>query len=470
MDIDRAPAVTPVRRRLSGDVGAGSVEYLGGILFVGLLLSSLIMVATPIGGQIAAKLCEAVGTSCPAAPITAAEAPKAPPVRPCTSQSDSGSIAFGVDIAFVKLGSSGEMTTEKLSDDTYKVTLGGDVGAAAALSAGEVKGSLQIGDYGGAVGAGADVEAGVFAGAGAEYHFETEAQANEFAEYVQRMLVKEGVKGVAGSAPLTGPAVGVGVDVASWLFDKVTGYSYTPPSPNSTYFEGGISAGGSATAGLAVGGGDASISGENALGFKLDHDTGDRTLYNRVSLDADAAIALGISTSDEDWGQGAGGQASMEIVIATTVDKDMQVTGVSFDGVATADGSMALTQLAGFPLQGTDGKGVRVSAQAPVTDANRSQVTAALGALGVLAVQPGGPAVAQSTAVLAILGQARSNGDITAEVLDVNSSNLLSFALGLKAPAIGGLGLGMSSSTSSQTTTDAYFLGNNGWEDWTACA
>lgn len=422
MDIDRARSVTAVRGRLSGDRGAGTVEYLGGILFVGLLLSSLIMVATPIGGQIAARLCEAVGTSCPAAPIVATEGPKAAPIRPCTSQSDSGSVSFGLDIAFVKLGSGGEMTTERMSDGTYKVTLGGDVGAAAALSAGEVKGSLEIGDYGGSLGAGADVQAGVFAGAGAEYQFDTKEQADEFADYVERMLIKEGVKGVAGSAPLTGPAVGV--DVAGWLFDKVTGYSYTPPSPNASYFEGGISAGGSATAGVAVAGGNASIEGENALGFKIDHDTGDRTLYNRVTL----------------------------------------------DGVATADGSMALTQLAGFPLQGTDGKGVRVSAQAPVTDANRSQVVAALGGLGVLAVQPGGPAVAQSTAVLAIMGQARSNGDITAEVLDVNSSNLLSFALGLKAPAIGGLGIGMTSNTSSQTTTDAYFLGNNGWEDWTACA
>lgn len=470
MDIDPSRAATAVRGRPSGDRGAGTVEYLGGILFVSLLLVSLIMVATPVGGQIAARLCEAVGTSCPAASVAVAGGPKAAPVRPCTSQSDSGSVSFGLDIAFVKLGSGGEMTTERMSDGTYKVTLGGDVGAAAALSAGEVKGSLEIGDYGGSLGAGADVQAGVFAGAGAEYQFDNKEQADEFADYVQRMLVKQGIKGVAGSAPLTGPAVGVGVDVVGWLVDRVTGYSYTPPTPNATYFEGGISGGGSATAGALVGGGNASIEGKNALGFKIDHDTGDRTLYNRVTLDADAAIALGISTSDENWGQGAGGQASMEIVIATTVDKDMQVTGVSFDGVATADGSMALTQLAGFPLQGSDGKGVRVSAQAPVTDANRPQVVAALAGLGVLAVQPGGPAMAQSTAVLGIMGQARSNGDITAEVLDVNSSNLLSFALGLKAPAIGGLGIGMTSDTSSQTTTDAYFLGNNGWEDWTACA
>src|SRR5690625_6536649 len=45
------------------DAGAGTLEYLGIILFVGLIVVGLVLTATPIGSKIAEKLCEAFGTS-----------------------------------------------------------------------------------------------------------------------------------------------------------------------------------------------------------------------------------------------------------------------------------------------------------------------------------------------------------------------------------------------------------------------
>jgi hypothetical protein len=65
--------------------------------------------------------------------------------------------------------------------------------------------------------------------------------------------------------------------------------------------------------------------------------------------------------------------------------------------------------------------------------------------------------------------QARANGDVTAEFIDVSSSNLLSAVLAFKAPAIGGLGVNIDAGTSESTTTNASYLGDDGWVDWTAC-
>src|SRR5690625_6640220 len=62
------------------DAGAGTLEYLGIILFVGLIVVGLVLTASPIGSKLAEKLCEAFGTSCPA---VAAVDEKAPPARAC---------------------------------------------------------------------------------------------------------------------------------------------------------------------------------------------------------------------------------------------------------------------------------------------------------------------------------------------------------------------------------------------------
>jgi hypothetical protein len=243
-----------------------------------------------------------------------------------------------------------------------------------------------------------------------------------------------------------------------------------PPAPDASYYEGGISANGSASAGGIVAGGSATADYQNALGVKFDHITGSTTIYNRVSLDAEAAVQLGLSSTDGNWGAGGAGSAGIEMVVATTMDEDFQITGVSYDGAATAEGAGSLTALAGIPIQGGDGKGVQLSASFDVTDANRTLVTAALASIGAVAAVPGGSTMAQAVAVPLIFQQATDNGHVTAQFLDVNSSNLVDAALGLEAPAIGGLSFALGASTSSETSAGAYYLGDNGWQEWTACA
>ncbi|MBD7918399.1 hypothetical protein H9657_08930 [Cellulomonas sp. Sa3CUA2] len=456
-----------VVRGASGDDGAATVEYLGVVLVVIAIISSIIVGATPVGQVIAARLCEAFGTTCGAESGPVDADGDRIPEDACTVSTDTEQINGKVSIAFIDLGTEGTMVVEKMSDGTYRVTVSGEGGIDAVLSAGEAKGGLQIGDYGGSLELSASVSAGLFAGVGLQYDFDSKDDVDKFVNHVHRELVKSGAKGVLGSS---NPAIGIGVDVGGWLIDKVTGYDYKPPSsPNSTYYEGGVSGNASASAGGILAGGSGSVDISNAMGFEVDHKTNDVTVYNRVTLDAEAAVQLGLSSSDGNWGQGAGGSAGIEMVVSTTVDKSGKVTGVSFDGAATAEGAMALTQLAGFPLDGSGGKGVQMSASFDVTDANRSKVLAALGGLGVMSAATGG-AVTPQVAIPAILAEARRSGDITAQLLDVSNQNLVDAALSLKAPAIGGLGFELGASTSSSDSTDAFYLGRSGWKDWAACA
>ena len=50
--------------RRQGDRGAASLEYAGALLVVVLVIASLITFATPIGAQIQAKICQALGANC----------------------------------------------------------------------------------------------------------------------------------------------------------------------------------------------------------------------------------------------------------------------------------------------------------------------------------------------------------------------------------------------------------------------
>ena len=448
-----------------GDDGAATVEYAGAILVVVALVSSLVVATTPLGGTIMAKLCEAFGASCATASGPVDGDGDRIPEEACTVTTDTQTINGKVSIAFIDLGSEGAMAVERMSDGTYRVTVSGQGGIDAVLSAGEAKGGLQIGDYGGSLELSASVSAGLFAGAGLQYDFTSEKDVEAFVGHVHRELVKSGAKGVLGTS---NPAVGIGVDLGSWLLDKVTGYDYSPPSPQSSYYEGGIAGNAGASAGAIIAGGSAAVDISKALGFQIDHTTQDVTVYNRVTLDGEAAVQLGLSSSDESWGQGANGSAGIEMVVSTTVDSSGKITGVSFDGAATSEGAMALTQLAGFPLGGSGGKGVQMSASFDVTDANRARVLAALQGVGAVAAASGG-AVGPEVAIPAILAEARANGDITAQLLNVGNQNLVDAALSLKAPAVGGLGFELGASTSSAETTDAFYLGGSGWKDWEAC-
>jgi hypothetical protein len=458
------------RASASDDTGAGSVEYVGITLVVVLVIGSVLMLVTPIGNTVAAKLCAAFGTSCGDSSAISASVPKAAPTRPCTVQTDGTHIEAGVDVSIIHVGESGDMSVETMSDGTYKVTVNGKMGAQAVLSAGKAGGSLQVGEYGAAVDLEASIAGGVYGGAGVDYTFANEGDATEFTDWVTRSVAKGGASAIANGVA---PGLGAGVQAAGWIWDKVTGYSYTPPAPDASFYEAGVTGDGGAAAGVGSAGGSASASVEEALGLKIDNTTGEKTLYGRVSIDAEAAVQLGLSATDGNWGAGGEGSASVEMVVATTFDKNGELSNVSLDAAATAEGAGSLTALVGYPLQGGGGKGVTVSASFPVTAANRVAMTKALAGLAVPGTVSRDVVLSQIASVpdtvKQFITQGRSQGDITAQFVDVNSSNLVDAALSLEAPAVGGLGFNFGLSQSHSTSTDPWYLGNNGWNKWTAC-
>ncbi|MCL2454756.1 MAG: hypothetical protein FWD18_05575 [Micrococcales bacterium] len=430
------------------------VEYVGIVFVVALLLGSITISTTPIGNAIVAKLCQAIGADCGIA-IAATE--KAPPEDPCVQSSRQEDISGQVSISFVDLGSGKSMLTETLSDGTYRVTIGDSVHLGATLSAGEATAKLKIGDVGGGLDVSADVSAALKLGGGQEYTFDSLAQVEDFQAWAYKEFGRDVAKSV------TGPVLGLGVDFGFFISDLITGYDYKPPAPSAVYLEGGVVAGGSASAQVIVAGAEGSIEGSVSLGTRVDTATGDITVYNKVTLDASASAQLGIVS-------GVHGSAGIETIVETTMNSQGEITGVGWTAVASAEGGATdLTLLAsGAPLTEAAGKGVTMSASYPVTDANRDQTHAFLRAMGVSTLA-GGPAMTQALAIPWILDEARANGDITVQTLDVSKDNIFDAALALKAPAVGGLGFEAQAGVTSTSTNDAWYLGNSGWVKWKDC-
>lgn len=438
-------------RAAEPDSGAAVVEYVGIVIFVGVLLSSLTVSYTPIGQTIISKLCQALGGEC-VAPSAGAPDDK-PPSGPCVVSSKNFQANADVSISFVDFGGGEGMLTEKLSDGTYRVTLVDTGKLGASLSAGAVYAQLHVGNHGGELGATASVSAALQGSYGTEYTFNSAQDVAAFQKWANQKFVTDA------ASTVVGPAANFG----SWLYNKVTGNNYKPPAPSAHYVEGGLVIDGQALAGGITAGGQASLSFGSGAGVRVDAD-GNTTVYNKVTLDGQAAVDLGLTDA-------AGGSVSVDSMMAVTVDSSGKITNVSYTGVATAEGSYNLTQMAGYPLQNAGSTGISVTASFPVTDANRADAQKMLVGMGVasMAGMVGTP-VSQAVALPWIFNQAKANGDVTAQTLDVSNDDLAGAALGLEAPAVGGLSFDVGASTSTTTSTGAWYLGSNGWDRWEACS
>ncbi|WP_456818329.1 hypothetical protein [Cellulomonas sp. URHB0016] len=444
------------------------------------VISSIAAGATPLGDTVMSKICQAFGATC-AAPGVLDASSNPEPERECTVRTDGQDLEFGLDFLVLSIGESGEIAVETMSDETYKVTVGGEIGASYAFDPiGKVLISGHRNGYGGSLGAQAEASVGGFVGAGSEFSFDSKEEVDAFTDYVRRTAAKAAVNSAAPDrvgGPVA-PVVGLGIHLGTALYDTVTGYDYKPPAADASYFEGGVIADGSAVGGVVALGAGASAQYQDALGFKVDHETGDTTIYSRVTLDLAVASQLGFSTSHPDWGEGVDLAGNIELMLASTVDKDGNLTSLSLDGAATSEGSVSLTALTGVPLQVEGGKGVQLSATVPVTDANRAPMIAALASLGVRSASAQNPVQGvvkaaiegRTAAAIEILSQARRSGDVTAQFLDVSSSSLADAAISIEAPVIGGVGGSFGVGTSNRTSAGAHYLGKDGWKDWTACA
>ncbi|MCL2091136.1 MAG: hypothetical protein FWH11_07955 [Micrococcales bacterium] len=452
------------RAEARSDEGAATIEYVGMIIAVAVLLVSVIGLFTPMGNDLNRALCGAVGkvvgdSSCAGAGAGAGEdtagsdlPEKAPPKGPYTTHSDETKIDAGLSISFVDIGGGIVAATEGLSNGTYKVTFVDKARVGVSLSAGEMKAKLKVGDYGGSLGASASFSKAFEGAYAVEYTLNSAQEVADLKEWAAREYGKDVVKTVGG------PLNGLNVELISWLVDKIDGYDYKPPEPSAIFAEGSVVIGGKAMAGGILAGGNVEVSGSKGLGARLEPN-GNITVYTKTTLDAKVASDLGLVKFTN-------GSVGTEVVISVTVDKNHDITEVGLSGAATAEGSYNLFMLTGTPSVGSGGKGIGINATFPVTDANRADTIAALARLGV-ANTVGGTAVSQAAAVPWIMDQARTNGDVSAQTYDVAADNIVNAALGLKAPALGGVGMELDASRTSKTSTGAWYLGrNNTWVEW----
>lgn len=458
-----------LRARMYGrgkDAGAGTLEYVGIIFFVGLLIAGLLLTATPIGNKLAEKLCEAIGTSCPAGPISAASE-KAPPARTCEQGSTTVEGGLNVSVSFVDGDRSRSVTTREMSDGTFIVEVIDDGGVGVSVGTGGFEASLAIDEYEVGYGFGASGGGGVTGGNGEEYIFDSQSEAEDFVAYVGRESVADGLS-LATTGTVLQPLFEWGGKGVNWVINLFKGYD-PPSSSNVSYYYGGLEGYGEAHADAIVAGGSAEAEGEMILGIKQNHDTGETTTYTDISGKIEGSVHAGYSETDPDWGVGTSGEKSMSSILETTVDADGNLSSVSMIESGMRDTEKIRENL-GIDQDGsTGGNAYRLQEDIPVTDANREQVQEAL-----LAIQVADPSIPGSYEAAAeaeeyLQGQVEQVGDKTYEESNVDSSNIFSFALAGELPGVKGAGIGVDSSSTESEMVDAQYWTPDGWKSWDAC-
>ncbi|HLR56373.1 MAG TPA: hypothetical protein VK096_06415 [Actinomycetales bacterium] len=466
--------MTGLRARLrqnGNEAGAGTLEYLGIILFAGLLVAGLVMSATPIGNQLAAKLCEAFGTSCGADAGGGDAEQKEPPKRACEQQASTVEGGFSGGILYVNGDRSRAVTTTEMSDGTFTVEVVDDGGLGASYSpAGSANVEIAIGEtFDIGLGYNASVGGNLVAGNGEEYHFDSREDAEDFVAYIGRKTVADGFSMATSHDPIFGPVFDWGGKGVNWVINKFKGYD-PPDSSDVSYYYGGVEGYGSANGNALIAGGSGEISQETVLGMKVDHNSGETTAYIDISGSAEGEAHLGWSSRNANTGAGGHFNGEIGVVLETTVDSDGKLTNISVIESGGLEYGENVRENLGITDEATqEGNGHRVQVDVPVTDANREEM------LDVIATvtQPGSPidkAERMAEAAESFHNHVEQNGDITYEQLNTDSSNIFSMALSGKIPVLGvGANFGIDSSRSESEVVDAKYLTPDGWETWDAC-
>lgn len=86
-------------RRLRADAGAASLEYAGAVAVIVVLVSSMLLAATPIGGALKSRVCAALGASCG----NAAAQKRYEALASCVVNRDDRTLAYGGNVRIYNL-------------------------------------------------------------------------------------------------------------------------------------------------------------------------------------------------------------------------------------------------------------------------------------------------------------------------------------------------------------------------------
>jgi hypothetical protein len=326
-----------MRRRLAfrGQRGQTSIEYMGALVLVGVTITAILIMkpgmATMIADGIRTVICRITGGECAAGTTTANPFL---PTTPCVRSSAAKKVGLSVTVFSVTAG--GEiMGRKEVRTDGVAVTLQatGQLGAEIGLGA-EAK--ARIGEA--LFGEGSSVEAsltGELSGA-RTWLFPDEATADQFIDDMQSWALENAT--ALGIRTAGGPVGGwVGEQIYRNVFADHDDFDF--PDAYETLFKGGVKLEGSAGATHPTA--YANIEGAlgAALGGKVNHRTGDVTLFYEINLEAEGSAGLNVVA-----GGGAGGEGTA--LVALTLDKDGNPKTLTLTGRGT--GSLQFENVANW--------------------------------------------------------------------------------------------------------------------------
>lgn len=324
------PAATKMVRDQSGQ---STPEYVAVVVAVTAVLSAITLldvggIARGMTGAVRAAICSILPTDCPAgAGGTAAPANPYLPTEPCTTASSARRV--GAKITAFSVGVEGEIEgrREVRSDGTVSVTLRGSGGIGGKIAGGG-KARLDNGDI--VTGGGSYAEASLMgeASGARSYVFRDQAAADEFISDVKKWAVENAASIGIRSAPGLGP-------VADLIYRNVIAdhEDMDFPDAEESYFTGGIRLEGKA--GVTNTTSYTGVEGALAAGVggKVNHRTGDVTVFYEIFLDGDGTAGLNVFGGARLGGTGTA-------VVALTFDESGAPTSLQVTGTAEGRGEL----------------------------------------------------------------------------------------------------------------------------------
>jgi Flp pilus assembly pilin Flp len=383
--------------RTRGQRGAAAIEYAGIVAVVAALIVTMVVAAPGLGdkltGGIQTAICRILGGSCPGSGTD-----RFKPNGPCTTATSSKSGDAGVTVFSVHVGGNLNYTRAKRSDGTVAITLKGGGNAGADFKLG---GSADVDAAGGLKlreGAGGSLQALLTGNAANTYVFADDEEANKFVDHLERSAL-DTLNPLKNPLIALSPAAGIANGI-SGLFGgpHIGGGDFQLPPSEETFVEVGdeVSVKGSLGDGVgSVGGG---LKASSVVGAKVNHRTGDKTIYLKVNGTADGTAGIL-------FGPGAGGAAEAGGLIAVTIDKNGNATNLRVQsegqlrgGVNVAGGVDNLDQLikgikgAGVSAGDQSGSKYQLTADLDLTNPANAQAAAdLLSSIGQGALLGGGP-------------------------------------------------------------------------------
>jgi hypothetical protein len=236
------------------DTGASSLDYIGALVIVGVLLALVVGSVAPLRRPVAAGLHDAVcavlqlvGADCGPEPV--ADGPRDEDFKPaqCKIREDTEKGGSEVKLGWFKVGQEFGFVRQEFSDGTVRLTLV-DSASIGAVGGGKDK-LFDIGKLGDdAKGAtSVEVSGGLKFGYGSTWQFDDAAQAEEFREEIETYAMQQ-------QQLKNNPGIAIWYSLANKWAD--------PPDPAITFAKGSVEAGAQVSLGLKVPTGPAGADGK----------------------------------------------------------------------------------------------------------------------------------------------------------------------------------------------------------------